>query len=195
MSDQSTPPEQTPESPTLAGPLDLPTTRRRALLWLIRIALAVFAVAFMIPALALKTLRRGRKTVEAGDELVYAQGSNKGSAVNADELAAGSALHVFPKGKTDDSDNLIELVHLSEGSPSIVAYSAICTHLGCSVLTNLTDDGDIPCPCHGSVFNPAQDAKVVAGPAPRPLPSLPIDIHDDGTITATGGFDGEVGPD
>jgi len=183
------------ERATLVGPLNAPTTRRHALLWLIRIGLAAFTLAFAIPAFALRTLRTKSTAVAAGDELVYAQGANEGDPINASDLKAGTAVHAFPQGKTNDSDNLIEIVHLAHGSPELVAYSAICTHLGCSVLTNLTSDGDIPCPCHGSVFNPANGASVVAGPAPRPLPSLPIKVQGDGTIVATGVFSGKIGPD
>lgn len=187
--------KQWSEQAPLTGEFDKPTTRRGALLWLIRAGLAAFALAFVIPALALRTLRTASKAVATGDELVYAQGQDMGATVNAHDLKANTAVHVFPRGKTNDSDNLIELVHLKQGSPEFVAYSAICTHLGCTVLTNLTESGDIPCPCHGSVFNPAKGAAVVAGPAPRPLPSLPIKVQSDGSVTVTGGFSAKIGPD
>lgn len=182
------------ERAPLTGHFDISTTRRNALLWLIRIGLAAFALAFFIPAFALKTLRVTSKVIAAGDELVYAQGGAEGEAVNAKNLEAGTAVHAFPKGKSSDSDNLVELVHLKDSS-EILAFSAICTHLGCTVLTTLTNEGDIPCPCHGSVFDPANGAAVIAGPAPRPLPSLPIKIQDDGTVVVTGDFSGKIGPD
>lgn len=171
------------------------TTRRQALAWLIRIALAAFAFAFALPALALKTLKQETKSVASGDTLVYASGSNEGSRVNASDLQAGAAVQAFPEGKSSDSNNLVELVHLSGSSSEYVAYSAICTHLGCSVLPKLTSEGNIPCPCHGSVFDPRNDAAVVSGPAGRPLPSLPIQVQDDGAVVVTGSFSGKVGPD
>ncbi|MFG2854424.1 Rieske (2Fe-2S) protein [Streptomyces mirabilis] len=53
------------------------------------------------------------------------------------------------------------------------AFSAICTHQGCTV--NKVADGTIDCPCHGSKYR-ITDASVVAGPAPRPLPAKKITV-------------------
>ena len=52
-------------------------------------------------------------------------------------------------------------------------FSAICTHLGCTV--DEVADGTIDCPCHGSKYS-VKDAHVVQGPAPKPLPAKKIDI-------------------
>ena len=79
------------------------------------------------------------------------------------EVAPGSAY------KFKDSGNPAFLVHLDTGD--FVAYSAICTHQGCTVAYK---DGNLACPCHGSVFDPANGASVVAGPAQRPLPEIPV---------------------
>lgn len=169
--------------------------RRRFLKWLIRIGYGAFALAFLLPALALRTLKSEARSVAAGDQLVYATGNQAGSPVSIDDLAAGSAVQAFPKGKSNNQNTLIQLVHLpGDSDPPIVAYSAICTHLGCSVLAQLNKDGNIVCPCHGSVYNPADDAAVVKGPAGRPLPGLPITVDSDGAVTADGSFDGPVGP-
>jgi Rieske Fe-S protein len=62
-------------------------------------------------------------------------------------------------------------------------------------LPTLSSDGWIICPCHASVFDPANNAAVIAGPAGRPCPPSPCDVGNDGTISATAGFSGEVGPD
>lgn len=169
-------------------------SRRHFLLWLIRSSYGAFALAFALPALALRTLTRVTQAVAAGDTLVYASTDKSGVTIHADDLKPGTPVQAFPANKTNDTDNLIELVQLSEESSSIVAYSAICTHLGCTVLARLTDQGYIPCPCHGSQYDPANHAAVVHGPAIRALPSLPIRVESDGTITATGGFSGKVGP-
>jgi Rieske Fe-S protein len=48
------------------------------------------------------------------------------------------------------------------------------------------------CPCHNSEFDPRNGADVVFGPAPRPLPALPLKIADD-TLVAAGTFLGRVG--
>jgi nitrite reductase/ring-hydroxylating ferredoxin subunit len=63
------------------------------------------------------------------------------------------------------------LVHLDNGQ--FVAYSSICTHAGCQVQFNPYAK-EITCPCHGAVFNPYNNAQVVAGPAPLPLRNIPI---------------------
>lgn len=54
-----------------------------------------------------------------------------------------------------------------------MAFSAICTHQGCTV--SKVADGTIDCPCHGSKYR-ITDASVVAGPAPRPLPAEKITV-------------------
>ncbi|WP_093876823.1 Rieske (2Fe-2S) protein [Streptomyces sp. TLI_105] len=59
------------------------------------------------------------------------------------------------------------------------AFSAICTHQGCTV--NKVADGTIDCPCHGSKYRVA-DGSVAAGPAPRPLPAEQIIVSGE-TIT------------
>lgn len=52
-------------------------------------------------------------------------------------------------------------------------FSAVCTHVGC--ICNQVADGTINCPCHGSKFK-ITDGAVVAGPAPSPLPAVPITV-------------------
>jgi Rieske Fe-S protein len=184
-----------------APPVDQPATkrlmqRRRFLKWLIRLGYGAFALAFVMPALALRTLTREEKGVAAGDQLVFALGDRAGSPVTLDNIPVNSAVQVFPEGKTENQDNLIQLIHIDDQSDQpVVAYSAICTHLGCSVLAQLNENGNIVCPCHGSVFDPSNGAEVVRGPAGRPLPSLPVQVEADGTIVATGDFDTPVGPD
>ncbi|MGW0997543.1 Rieske (2Fe-2S) protein [Streptomyces sp. NPDC002520] len=61
------------------------------------------------------------------------------------------------------------------------AFSAICTHQGCTVAK--VADGTIDCPCHGSKFHIA-DGSVAHGPAPRPLPAKHIEVEK-GSIRLT----------
>ncbi len=56
------------------------------------------------------------------------------------------------------------------------AFSAVCTHMGCTV--SQIADGRIDCPCHGSEYS-ITDGAVLAGPAPRPLPAKTIKITGD----------------
>ena len=170
-------------------------TRRRILRWAIRIGTGAFSLALLLPALALRSLTREVQEVTAGDLLVYATGDQTGLPVDVAAIEPVMAVQAFPEGKSDNERNLIELVRLAADLPTgLVAYSAICTHLGCTVLPRLSEQGYIVCPCHASVFDPAADARVVSGPANRPLPALPIEVSSDGVVRAAGGFEGPVGP-
>jgi Rieske Fe-S protein len=57
----------------------------------------------------------------------------------------------------------------------VVAFSAICTHLGCPVAPG---KGEFDCPCHGSRFN-ATTGAVLGGRAPRPLEKITVTIDGD----------------
>src|SRR5215217_2376654 len=162
-------------------------TRRRILRWSIRVGTGAFSLALLLPALALRTLTREVQEVTAGDTLVYATGDQAGLPVDIAAIAPVMAMQVFPQGKSDNERNLIELVRLAADLPTgLVAYSAICTHLGCTVLPRLSEQGYIVCPCHASVFDPAAAARVVSGPANRPLPALRIEVASDGVVRAAG---------
>ncbi len=80
------------------------------------------------------------------------------------EVSPGSAV------KFKDGGQDAVLVHLESGD--FVAYSAVCTHQACTVAYK---GGQLACPCHGSVFDPANGAEVVTGPAPSPLPEIPVE--------------------
>ncbi len=54
------------------------------------------------------------------------------------------------------------------------AFSAVCTHKGCTV--NKVADGSIECPCHGSTFS-ATDGAVQHGPATAPLAAKTVTAH------------------
>lgn len=71
---------------------------------------------------------------------------------------------------------------LTRGSNSAVhAFSAVCTHQGCTVSS--VHNGVISCPCHGSRFD-AQTGAVLAGPAPRPLPPIAVVVRDGDIYTS-----------
>ena len=75
-----------------------------------------------------------------------------------------------------------------------VVYSVICTHLGCPVKLYEQQTHHLFCPCHQSTFDASHGAKVVFGPAARPLPQLAISVDDEGYFVADGDFSGPVGP-
>ncbi|MFK4112610.1 Rieske (2Fe-2S) protein [Streptomyces sp. NPDC002176] len=54
------------------------------------------------------------------------------------------------------------------------AFSAVCTHQGCTL--NKVADGTVDCPCHGSRFR-ISDGSVAHGPATEPLPAKEIMVH------------------
>lgn len=72
----------------------------------------------------------------------------------------------------------------ARAAAGVVAYSAICPHTGCDVTDWLPEETMILCPCHFSKFDPRDSAGVIDGPAPRPLPSLPLRIADGQLVVA-----------
>ncbi|HET8527548.1 MAG TPA: Rieske (2Fe-2S) protein [Gaiellaceae bacterium] len=83
----------------------------------------------------------------------------------------------------------------------ILAFSKICTHAGCAIslyrapLFEATDPHPaLVCPCHYSTFDPSTGGQVIFGPAPRPLPMLPLMIDRKGYLRARGNFDAALGP-
>jgi ubiquinol-cytochrome c reductase iron-sulfur subunit len=75
-----------------------------------------------------------------------------------------------------------------------VVYSSVCTHLGCPVKLYEAQTHNLFCPCHQSTFDAAHGAKVIFGPAARPLPQLPIGVDEDGYFFALSDFPEPVGP-
>jgi len=65
------------------------------------------------------------------------------------------------------------LIALADGS--VVAFDAVCTHAACTVNFDRLS-GNLLCPCHGAIFDPARGAQVLAGPTDQPLASLPLRI-------------------
>ena len=181
--------------PRGGGRPDRRLSRRDALRWLIRLGAGAFGLAFALPALALKSLSLEQQVIVAGDRLEYATGPAAGQALIAAEIGPGMAVQAFPRGKADNQNNLVQVVRIGpgQGAENLVAFSAICTHLGCAVSGRLDGQGLIGCPCHASRFDPANRAAVIGGPAPRPLPVLPVAVGSDGTLVADGSFDGPIG--
>jgi Rieske Fe-S protein len=105
---------------------------------------------------------------------------------NSSEVQAGnSLLFTYPH-----KDRPAVLIQLASGG--FVAYDAFCTHLGCQIhfdqepikgWENRKDN--LFCPCHGGVFDPSSGA-VLAGPPPRPMPKIKLEIESNGDIYANG---------
>ena len=76
----------------------------------------------------------------------------------------------------------------------IVAYSKICTHVGCPISLYQQRTHHLLCPCHQSTFDLADSGNVVFGPAARRMPQLPITVDKDGYLVAKSGFQEPIGP-
>jgi serine/threonine protein kinase len=74
------------------------------------------------------------------------------------------------------------LIHLPNGN--FVAYNRACTHVGVPVDYD-PGSQQLVCPAHGAVFDPANNANPVSGPANGPLSAVTIHVNGDGTITAS----------
>jgi len=133
-----------------------------------------------------------------------------GRRVQVGDLGIGSIVTVFPEGTQDTErgqavDQTV-LIRLSNqdfttqkgretwGPMGYVAYSKLCTHLGCPVGLYEQQLQMLVCPCHQSMFNVTNGAIPNFGPAPRPLPQLPLYIDAQGFIRAQGDYHVPVGP-
>jgi ubiquinol-cytochrome c reductase iron-sulfur subunit len=180
--------------------------RRRGFLFRLLIgAAAALGVAAIIPVRSLgrapgSSLLHTRW--RAGDRLV----NEEGTPITRDTLEVDSFTTVFPEHAPGSPDSQAVLIRVEPGALRLppdrvagapdgyVAYSKICTHAGCALGLYLAAVQQLRCPCHQSTFDVLDGARPVYGPAPRPLPQLPIRIEDDGTIRANGDFTDPVGP-
>lgn len=136
-----------------------------------------------------------------------------GTPIKASEVTLGSVYHVIPDGLLESEHKLEEkakaavlLMRLkpedlveepdraSWSYDGIVAYSKICTHVGCPVALYEQQTHHLLCPCHQSTFDVTNHCKVIFGPAKRPLPQLPIAVDAEGYLVAQQGFNEPVGP-
>jgi ubiquinol-cytochrome c reductase iron-sulfur subunit len=76
----------------------------------------------------------------------------------------------------------------------IIAFSKICSHMGCAVALYEQQTKHLLCPCHQSTFDVTRAAKVIFGPAARPLPQLAITVDEEGYLIAQAPFNEPVGP-
>ncbi len=158
-----------------------------------------------------------RHTVWSPGRRLLLYGSNQ-PITPADFSAPGSMITIVPDGYEDNQDELTKaaviLIKLRPGElqiptrvagstlvgtmnwtvDNIVAYSKICTHVGCPVALYEQTTHHILCPCHQSTFDAAHGANVIFGPAARPLPQLPMAVDSHGYLVAKSDFTQPVGP-
>lgn len=133
----------------------------------------------------------GAGAAVAGAAALAACGSGTSNSPLNSSSSSGSVAAGQPLAKLSDiAVGGAVSASLSDGSPIIVSrptatsaacFSAKCTHMACTVRPQGTL---LQCPCHGSQYNLSTGA-VLRGPAPSPLPSVPV--HVTGGEVVTGG--------
>lgn len=129
------------------------------------------------------TMRSTRRTVLAAGAAALVAGCSEYGDNNdsSDSSASANASAGEELAKTSDipvgggkifKDQKVVVTQPKEAE--FKAFSAVCTHQGCTV--GKIADGTIDCPCHGSKFRVA-DGSVAGGPAPRPLPAEQIKVE------------------
>lgn len=115
-------------------------------------------------------------TQEPPSQSAPAQAANGVLVAAVGTVAVGAALDfVLPTGEP------AVLVHNDAGYS---AYVAICPHQGCTV--SMSSSGVLRCPCHGAEFDPNANAKVLRGPARRPLSPVALNVAPDGSVYLAG---------
>jgi len=88
----------------------------------------------------------------------------------------------------------LDAERLSWTYEGIIAFSKICSHMGCAVALYEQTTKHLLCPCHQSTFDVTRAAKVIFGPSARPLPQLAVTVDSQGYLVAKQPFNEPVGP-
>jgi ubiquinol-cytochrome c reductase iron-sulfur subunit len=148
---------------------------------------------------------------KAGTRLVTDPGDRPIRAEDLEVGAVAQTLPELPAGKdhrplSDIGKDAVLLIRLrpedfnldperlSWTYQGIIAFSKICSHMGCAVALYEQQTKHLLCPCHQSTFDVTRAAKVIFGPAARPLPQLAITVDEEGYLIAQAPFNEPVGP-
>ncbi len=202
------------EEGTAASQFKRPLIRRTLLLATLPLAVIPIVILRDLGPLPGTSLRH---TVWSPGRRLLVYGTNQ-PLTPAEFSTPGSAITIVPEGFTDNPDALakatVTLIRFVPGQlhvptryagdtligtmnwtvDNIVAYSRICTHVGCPVGLYEQTTHHLLCPCHQSTFDASSGATVVFGPAPRPLPQLPLTTDAQGYLVAKSDFTQPVGP-
>lgn len=135
-----------------------------------------------------------------GDLLVEEDAEGEPAPLKLADLRVGKPLLAFPydpaakRIRSETRLNKVVLLRLPEAeldaetkalsAGGVLAFSAICTHMGCDIKTWMASEKVFACFCHASKFRPLERGAVAGGPAPRPLPVLPLRLDGDRLVIA-----------
>lgn len=130
-----------------------------------------------------------------------------------EDVAVGSLTFAMPEGLEEDAEDFqtqiakaaLMIIRIQPDEikdkrerewahEGIVAFSKICTHVGCPISLYEQQTHHVLCPCHQSTFDLSDGARVIFGPAGHALPQLRIGVNSEGNLEALGDFDEPVGP-
>ena len=151
-----------------------------------------------------------KTTWKTGTHLVTDPGNRR---IKASDLEVGAVAQVLPEIEDPEHRKLsdiakdavllirlrpeefnLEADRLAMTHDGIIAFSKICSHMGCAVALYEQQTKHLLCPCHQSTFDVTRAAKVIFGPSARPLPQLDITIDNEGYLVARQPFSEPVGP-
>lgn len=194
-------------SPPASGAAQAPLSRRRLV-----IAGGTVAGAWAAARASAAAKKPKRMKPQQGDVLVHAFGANAGQPIATKEvgdeplsafpmepairLVRDGSLHnqlVVVRVDAEAISTKAQSYAVADANGSFLVYSAACTHTGCEVNGWRGETRRLVCPCHGSEFDIQDAARVVNGPAPKPLAMLQVALAD-GRFRVVGGFSRRVGP-
>ena len=151
-----------------------------------------------------------KTTWAEGVHLVTDPGNRR---LRPEDLEVGAVAHILPeienpaeRSLNDVAKDAVLLIRmrpedfrldaekLSWTYQGIIAFSKICSHMGCAVALYEQQTKHLLCPCHQSTFDVPTGAKVIFGPSARPLPQLAIKVNEEGYLVAAAPFNQPVGP-
>jgi menaquinol-cytochrome c reductase iron-sulfur subunit len=159
---------ENPINPSPEAPKNLEDSGRRKFLQaFVGVFSSLIGVALAVPFIAAVIGRPGR-----GKEGGFSEVAPVSS------FPAGVPTDIAYTEMASDAYLRQEVVHhlwvVRHTDTDVTVFSPICPHLGCRYDWD-PRDSQFKCPCHGSVY--LIDGKVVAGPAPRPLDTLPAEVR------------------
>ncbi|KOV70968.1 ubiquinol-cytochrome c reductase iron-sulfur subunit [Streptomyces sp. MMG1121] len=138
---------------------------------------------------------------------------NTNQPLRPEDIAVGSLTFAKPDGLEETAEDFqneiakaaLMIVRLQPGNikdkreldwshEGVVAFSKICTHVGCPISLYEQQTHHVLCPCHQSTFDLSDGARVIFGPAGHALPQLRIGVDSEGYLQALGDFEEPVGP-